>query len=111
MTDWRKEEIREQLDDLGAFRRDVEAERGEAEAVLEQAKEAVRTSLVKAHVESDLFARLERELDKKLAGIYQSTALWSHRAAEAGIPEDEVLRRLELGRGPAEPPEAWEYEN
>jgi len=92
MSDWRKEEIREQLDDLGAFRREVEAERADAEAALENAKEAVRTSLVNAHIESDLFASLERELDRRLAGIFQSTAVWAHRAAEAGIPEDEVLR-------------------
>lgn len=111
VTDWSREEIQAQLDDLGAFRRDTEAERDKAERALSGAKEEARASLLTAQALSDEFSKLERDLDAKLASIYKSTALWSHRAAQAGIPEEEVVWRLALGKGPERPPEDWEYEN
>lgn len=108
--DWSADEIRAQLDDLGAFRRDTESERDQAEAELEEAKAVVRDALERSHVLSDRFAAKERELDERLSGIYKSTALWAHRAAQAGISEEEVVERLELGKGPGAAPEDWEYE-
>lgn len=106
---FRKEEIFDQLDDLGAYRRDLEAERAVAKEALERARNEVRSSLSKAIDEAERFAELEASIDEGLARVFQSTALWAHRAAETGIPETEVLRRLELAKQP-NPPEDWEYE-
>ncbi|MBN8868744.1 MAG: hypothetical protein J0H66_02575 [Solirubrobacterales bacterium] len=107
---YRKEEILEQLDDLGAFRRETEAERIKAEKALAEAEETVRDSINDANALAEKFAELEREIDARLDGIYRSTAKWSHRAAQAGISEGEVLERIEIAKGPASPPEDWEYE-
>jgi len=105
---WRKEEIVEQLDDLGAYRREVEAERTQAEATLRKAEDAIRESVQSSLQMSATFADLERDIDARLARIFRSTAAWAYRAAQAGIPEREVLDRLDLGTGPTNP-EDWEF--
>lgn len=84
---WTKREIRDQLLDLGLYRAEVGAKRDWLAKTVDRLLEA------------------GRELDDDLDRIGRSTAEWSVRAGEKGVPESEVLRLLRLPRPTFHPSE------
>ena len=69
-----QKEIRHQLAEIAAYRRELEAERNKLAERVEQ------------------IASEGRELDARLDRLMRSAAEWSQRAGEAGIDRAEVLK-------------------